>query len=63
VKHQYKAEIRWSDEDQVFVARAPELDGVVTDGKTLIEAAKHLEEAIELHLESLRGPNKGKSRG
>ena len=49
----YKVDIRWSDEDQRYIARAPELDGVVTHGSTLEEAARMAQEAIELHLESL----------
>lgn len=51
--YKYKVDIRWSDEDDAFIARAPELDGVVTHGATLVEAAKHLDEAIKLHLHSL----------
>ena len=53
-KHHYKVDIRWSDEDQVFVARVPELDGVITHGENVIEAAKMAEDAIALHLESLK---------
>lgn len=52
-KGKYRAEIAWSEEDRVYVARAPELAGVVTHGNTLPEAASALEEAITLHLESL----------
>lgn len=57
MKHQYKVDIRWSGEDEVFVARVPELDGVVTHGSTVIQAAKMAEEAIELHLETLAEEN------
>lgn len=52
--HHYKVDIRWSDEDKAWVARVPELDGVVTHGDTLVEAAENAEDAIELHLESLK---------
>ena len=50
----------WSVIDQVWVARALELDGVVTHGETLVEAAKMIDEAITLYLESIeaeRGSN------
>lgn len=50
------AHIYWSEADKVFIARATELDGVVTHGKTYAQAAQRLEEAIELHLGSLN-PN------
>lgn len=53
-KLKYKIEIKWSEEDQIYIARVPELDGVVTHGKTPSEALEMAEEAIELHLESLR---------
>lgn len=54
----YKVNINWSEEDQVYIARVPELDGVNSYGDTLIETAKHVEEAIELHLESLKARGK-----
>lgn len=57
MKHKYKVDIRWSDEDEVYVARVPELDGVVTHGSTVVEAAKMAEAAIKLHLESLKKHN------
>lgn len=53
MKYQYKVDIRWSEEDKAFLARVPELEGVVTHGKTVVEAAQMAEEAIELYLETL----------
>ena len=53
MNHQYKVDIRWSGADQAWIARVPELDGVVTHGSSVVEAAQMAEEAIELHLESL----------
>jgi predicted RNase H-like HicB family nuclease/FtsZ-binding cell division protein ZapB len=44
-------EIRWSDEDRCYVARATELDGVTTHGETVEEATRMAQEAIELYLE------------
>lgn len=56
-KHQYKADIRWSDEDQTYIAKVPELSGVVTHGDSLTEAAEMLEEAIAVHLRTLARHN------
>jgi predicted RNase H-like HicB family nuclease len=53
----YRVDIGWSEEDQAFIARVPELDGVVTHGASVAEAAQHAEEAIDLHLESLQAHN------
>lgn len=38
--------------DKYYIARVPEL-GVTTQGKTLLEAKKNLQEAVQLHLESM----------
>lgn len=56
-KYLYNVDIRWSDEDQIFIARVPELAGVVTHGDSVVEAAKMAEEAISLHLRSLERHN------
>ena len=53
IKHQYHVDIRWSEEDKAFIARVPELD-LVTHGDSSVEATKHAEEAIQLHLKSLK---------
>lgn len=53
MKSHYKVEIRWSDEDGVYLAHIPELD-ITTHGNTQVHAAKMAEEAIELHLETLQ---------
>jgi predicted RNase H-like HicB family nuclease len=57
MKHQYKVDIRWSDEDKAWIARVPELDGVVTHGDTVVEAAKMAEDAIALYVDSLKAHN------
>ncbi len=57
MNHHYKVDIRWSDDDQAFIARVPELDGVITHGETVSDAAHMAEEAIALHLESLKAHN------
>ena len=50
----YRVDIFWSEEDQAYVVRVPELPGCVTDGETFEEAAKNAGEVIELYLESLK---------
>jgi predicted RNase H-like HicB family nuclease len=47
----YALVIEWSDEDQVFLATAPDLPGVRTHGSTRAEAAEMGEEAIALWLD------------
>jgi len=39
------------DEDGIYVATAPEIDGCYTQGKTLQEALDRIKEAIEVCLE------------
>lgn len=56
-KNHYRIVIDWSGEDHAYIARVPELDGVVTHGETEIEALKMAREAIDLHLESLKAHN------
>ncbi len=53
MEHKYKVKINWSEADQAYIAQVPELDGVVTHGESIVEAALYAEEAIALHLESL----------
>jgi predicted RNase H-like HicB family nuclease len=40
------------DEDGVFVASCPALQGCYTQGKTYKEAMKNIKEAIELHVDA-----------
>lgn len=49
----YRVDISWSDEDECYVARVPELLGCVTDGATIEEAAANATEAISVYLETL----------
>lgn len=44
-------------EDGYIVAQVPSLRGVVSQGKTRQEALENIQEAIELHLETLRAMN------
>lgn len=49
----YRVDIAWSDEDECYVVRVPELPGCVTDGATIEEAASNAMEAITVFLETL----------
>lgn len=47
----YSIVIQWSEEDQAYLARAPELPGCITHGDTYEEALKNVKEVIELWIE------------
>lgn len=49
----YAVVIEWSEEDQKYLATAPDLSGCVTAGDTRAEAAANAEEAIAATLASL----------
>lgn len=40
------------DEDGIYVARVPNIDGCYTQGKTVQEALERIKEAVEVCLES-----------
>ncbi|MFM9903665.1 MAG: type II toxin-antitoxin system HicB family antitoxin [Pyrinomonadaceae bacterium] len=44
----YEIVIYWDNDDKIFVAEVPDLAGCMAHGKTRIEAAQHVSEAIEL---------------
>lgn len=46
----YEVHIWWSDEDQVYVAEAPELPGCMAHGKSREAALANLNDAIKLWL-------------
>jgi predicted RNase H-like HicB family nuclease len=48
----YAIVIQWSEEDQAYLARAPELPGCITHGETYEEALKNAQEVIELWIEA-----------
>jgi predicted RNase H-like HicB family nuclease len=50
----YSVTIRWSDEDDAYIATVPELPGLSAFGDTEAEALRELEIAQELYLEALR---------
>lgn len=49
----YEKTVKWSDEDQVFIARAPKIPGCASHGDTEVEALKNLDEALSLTLDGL----------
>ncbi|HEX8395550.1 MAG TPA: type II toxin-antitoxin system HicB family antitoxin [Longimicrobium sp.] len=51
-EYRYEVIIRWSDEDQAFVAEVPELPGCAADGATHAEAISHVEVVIREWIET-----------
>ena len=50
----YEIIIYWSDEDQVFVAEAPELPGCMAHGTTEESALQNVKEAMQLWIDTAR---------
>jgi predicted RNase H-like HicB family nuclease len=48
----YEIILYWSEDDQTFVAEAPELPGCVAHGDTQETALKNVNEAIELWIDT-----------
>lgn len=51
-KYRYEVIIYWSDEDQAFIAEAPELPGCAADGATYQEAISNVEMVIAEWIET-----------
>jgi predicted RNase H-like HicB family nuclease len=41
--NKYEVIIYWSEEDQLYISKVPELPGCMADGKTYSEALKNVE--------------------
>tara|TARA_B100000315_G_scaffold253434_1_gene292223 strand:+ start:984 stop:1196 length:213 start_codon:yes stop_codon:yes gene_type:complete len=52
--YKYEIILYWSDEDQVFVAEAPELPGCVAHGDTQESALANAQEATRLWIDTAR---------
>jgi predicted RNase H-like HicB family nuclease len=50
----YEVIIYWSEEDQLFVAKVPELSGCMADGSTYEEAIRNTEIAISEWIETAK---------
>lgn len=50
--HKYKISIYWSDEDQVFIAKVPELSGCMSHGDTHATALVNANNAIQLWIDT-----------
>lgn len=50
----HKHIINWSDDDQCYVVKVPDLPGCMAHGKTRQQAVKMAEEAIELWIETAK---------
>ena len=54
VMHKYEIIIYWSNEDDAFVAEAPELPGCAAHGDTQEAALENIRQAMDLWLETAR---------
>ncbi len=52
--HRYEIIIYWSNEDQVFIAEAPELPGCAAHGASPDKALHNCHDAINLWIETAR---------
>jgi len=50
----YEIIIYWSQEDEAYIAEAPELLGCMADGDTYDDALKSVKEAIDLWIETAK---------
>ena len=52
--YKYEVILYWSNEDRVFVAEVPELPGCMAHGDTQEVALKHVNQAMELRIDTAR---------
>ncbi len=50
--YKYEIVLYWSNEDNCFIAYAPELSGCMADGETQIEALENIQTVIEEWIET-----------
>lgn len=47
MKYKYKIDLVWDEEDKIYVAQVPELDGCMSHGKTEFEALRNVQKAMD----------------
>lgn len=52
--HKYEIIIYWSEEDNKFIAEAPELPGCMSDGSVQAEALQNIDKVIEEWIETAK---------
>lgn len=52
--HRYEITLRWSDEDQAYIAEVPELAWCAADGATYQEALANVEAVIDEWIETAK---------
>ena len=52
--HKYVIILHWSNEDQAFIAEAPELSGCVTHGDDQETAVRNIKDAMQFWIERAR---------
>ena len=50
--HRYEIILYWSNEDQAFIAEAPELPGCMAHGDNQEEALKNIQDAMQLWIDT-----------
>jgi len=51
-KYRYEIVMYWSEEDQAFIAKVPELPGCAADGASYLEALANVERVIDEWIET-----------
>jgi predicted RNase H-like HicB family nuclease len=54
MKDRYEIDIRWSNEDECYVAKVPELSGCMAHGDRREDALREIQVAMDLWLEVAR---------
>ena len=52
--HRYRIVLQWSEADEAYVARVPELPGCMADGATYAEALANVETVMREWLETAK---------
>ena len=47
----YRIEVEWCDEDEVFIASSPDIDGLILEAETADEMMKYLQDVVPMMLE------------